>query len=325
MDHPDQRKDHRRPMPKGGGLAICAAVLLPLSGSLFAGAPRGDFIWAELLGVVLVVVGLIDDFRPVAWQLRLGVQMLVATVVVLGPLSELDWWVRLLAWLWIVGLTNAFNMLDNMDALSGGVAFITAAFLGVGLLIRFPEVVAEGAPLIPYLAFMGALLGFLWFNRPPARIFMGDAGSTYLGFVLAVRALGIGPRAGESPALWLAPVCVFAVPCYDLISVVLLRLWQRRSPFHADKQHLSHRLVLRGLSSTTAVRVIYLFAIASGISGLVILAAPAAWVVGLVVLQLAVWWAALAVIECLTRQPLVDSPQAAKSATTLPCEEKVVS
>jgi UDP-GlcNAc:undecaprenyl-phosphate/decaprenyl-phosphate GlcNAc-1-phosphate transferase len=324
MDHPDQRKDHRKPVPKGGGLAICAALLLSLSGSLLAGAPVSGVVWIEVLGLVLVVVGLVDDFRPVAWQVRLGVQMLLATAIVIGPLAGVDGWVRCLAWLWIVGLTNAFNMLDNMDALSGGVAFITAGFLAVATAMRSPQEAVEGAALVPHLAFMGAVLGFLWFNRPPARIFMGDAGSTYLGFVLAVRALGIGPRADESPALWLAPVCIFAVPCYDLLSVVLLRLWQRRSPFQADRQHLSHRLVQRGLGSTTAVRVIYLFANASGCSGLIILAAPTAGVAGLVVLQLALWWGALAVIEWWTRRPAGDQTPSTKTATITPDEEKRV-
>jgi UDP-GlcNAc:undecaprenyl-phosphate GlcNAc-1-phosphate transferase len=252
----------------------------------------------------------------------LAVQLgLSAALVVIGPLSQLDWWIRLLAWVWIVGLTNAYNMLDNMDALSGGVAVITAAFLAVGLLVRFPSDATDGALVVPQVAFAGAVLGFLWFNRPPARIFMGDAGSTYLGYVLAVRALGIGPGVDESPALWLALVCIFAVPCYDLLSVVLVRLWQRRSPFQADKQHLSHRLVQRGLSSTTAVRVIFLFTIASGCSGLVILIAWATSVAVVVVIQLAVWWGALAVIECCTRRPVMEKPQTAKSAEALAPEE----
>jgi len=316
IDHPDQRRFHTRATPKGGGLAICAAILLTMGGAILAGHPMGDFVWCELLGVVLVVVGLIDDMRPLSWQLRLGVQMVLATVLVFGPLSGLEWWVRLLAWFWIVGQTNAFNMLDNMDGLSGGVACITAAFIGACTLLRFAEGLAEDL-VVPQLALMGAVLGFLWFNRPPARIFMGDAGSTYLGYVLAVRALGLGPSAGEAPALWLAPVCIFAVPCYDLLSVVLVRLWQRRSPFHADKQHLSHRLVQRGLSSTMAVRVIYLFGIASGFSGLIIVMAPLAWVAAVVVLQLAVWWVALAVIELCTRRVAAEKLQTAKSAEAL--------
>src|SRR6516225_4510138 len=130
---------------------------------------------------------------------------------------------------------------------------------------------------------MGAVLGFLWFNRPPARIFMGDAGSTYLGFVLAVRALGIGPRVEESPALWSAPVCIFAVPCYDLVSVVLLRLWQRRSPFQADRQHLSHRLVRLGLSSRAAVSIIHLLTLGSGLIGLAIVHASGSTAVAIAI------------------------------------------
>jgi UDP-GlcNAc:undecaprenyl-phosphate GlcNAc-1-phosphate transferase len=324
MDHPDQRKNHRRPTPKGGGLAICAAVLLTLAGLFLAGyLPLADFLWCELLGVVLVVVGLIDDVRPLPWQLRLGIQMVVATVLVFGPLSDLDWWVRVLAWFWVVGLTNAYNMLDNMDALSGGVAVITAVFLALATyLMRQDD--AAGMRVVPHLALLGAVFGFLWFNRPPARIFMGDAGSTYLGFVLAVRALGIGPRPGESLALWLAPLCVCAVPSYDLLSVVLVRLRQGRSPFHADKQHLSHRLVQRGLGPTTAVGVIYLFAVASGLSGLLVRSANSAWVAGLIVLQLAVWWGALAVIEWRTRR-LPSTHLAAAKDCADPAPEEAVS
>jgi UDP-GlcNAc:undecaprenyl-phosphate GlcNAc-1-phosphate transferase len=144
---------------------------------------------------------------------------------------------------------------------------------------------------------MGALSGFLWFNRPPARIFMGDAGSTFLGFTLGLGSVQVALRS-QAP-LWspAVPLCILAVPCYDLLTVVLLRLSQGRSPFHADKQHLSHRLVGRGLSGWMAVRVIYLLALASGASGLILYAVTGWTAAALVVGQLGVWWIALAVME----------------------------
>src|SRR5262249_28263642 len=161
---------------------------------------------------------------------------------------------RAAAVVWIAGLINAFNMLDNMDALSGGVGWIAAGFLAVLSWLGAPETIAEWGM---FVALMGGLSGFLCFNRPPARIFMGDAGGSFLGFAIGlggVRVMLVGDGTRWS---WFVPRCILAVPCYDLLSVVLLRLSQGRSPFHADKQHLSHRLADRGLSNWTAVRVIY--------------------------------------------------------------------
>jgi UDP-GlcNAc:undecaprenyl-phosphate GlcNAc-1-phosphate transferase len=196
-------------------------------------------------------------------------------------------------------MINAFNMLDNMDALSGGVAWIGAAFLAATSWLRAsPDPAAWG----PFVVLMGALSGFLWFNRPPARIFMGDAGSTLLGFLLGLGSVQVALRPdGPSWSLGV-PLCILAVPCYDLLSVVLLRLSQGRSPFHADKQHLSHRLVGRGLSGLTAVCVIYLLALASGASGLILYAVTSWTVAVLVVGQLGVWWIALAVMEFATKE-----------------------
>src|SRR5262249_39514657 len=210
-------------------------------------------------------------------------------LAVLFCLPPASWPIRAAAVMWIAALINAFNMLDNMDALSGGVAWIAAGFLAAASLTR-----AEWGP---FVILLGALSGFLWFNRPPARIFMGDAGSTFLGFTLGVSSVQVALREGGPPWSPAVPLCILAVPCYDLVSVVLLRLSQGRSPFHADKQHLSHRLVGRGLRGWTAVRVIYLLALAGGASGL-ILYAVATWTeAGRVVGHLGIWWTALPVTE----------------------------
>lgn len=293
IDYPSERKVHAKPTPRGGGIAIFLAVSL-----MAALGSRGDI--GFLLSALIFFLGLLDDFRPLPWQIRLIVQLgvsLLAVIICLPPASII---VRAAAVLWIALLTNAFNMLDNMDALSGGVAWIAAGFLAAISCCTSSFQLREWGP---FLSLMGALAGFLWFNRPPARIFMGDAGSTFLGFTLGVGSLRVASRPDAPRWSWIVPLCILAVPCYDLVSVVLRRLSQGRSPFHADKQHLSHRLVARGLSSRTAVGVIYLLALASGASGLILYAVTTATAAGWVAGQLGVWWIALAIVEFATKEP----------------------
>jgi UDP-GlcNAc:undecaprenyl-phosphate/decaprenyl-phosphate GlcNAc-1-phosphate transferase len=286
VDHPNARKVHVTPIPKGGGLAIFAGFSVA---SFFLPLSIGQFF---LFGLI-VGLGLIDDLRPLSWQLRLGVQTAVVLVSVLLWPAEVSWPLRAVAVFWVVAMLNAFNLLDNMDALSGGVAWIAAAFLALACLTQARSASEGGTSLV----LIGALSGFLWFNRPPARIFMGDAGSTFLGFFLGLSSLDVALPTSQMPWAWAVPLCIFAVPCYDTTSVVLLRLAQGRSPFHPDKQHLSHRLVARGLRSTTAVGVIYLMAVASGVSGLLLYHVADATGAYLVVGQFACWWCALAVFE----------------------------
>jgi UDP-GlcNAc:undecaprenyl-phosphate GlcNAc-1-phosphate transferase len=273
VDLPDPRKVHKVPTPKGGGLAIFAAtVLTALCWPGLFSSP--GFGWLLLLAAGVVLLGVADDRWQLPWQLRLGAQALIAYLVV--PKSH-PFPSDLITVFWIVGLINAFNMLDNMDALSAGVAWIVlAGFLAFDL-IRGHRLSQE---CVVYLVLLGAIAGFLWFNRPPASIFMGDAGSTLLGFMVAIASNNTNPIffsacfAGRLPrsAMFAGAVTLLlcAVPWYDLISVVLIRLSQGRSPFHADKQHLSHRLVMYGLKPTVAVGTIHLLTLASGGSGVVL-------------------------------------------------------
>jgi UDP-GlcNAc:undecaprenyl-phosphate GlcNAc-1-phosphate transferase len=297
VDYPAARKVHTKPTPKGGGLAIYVAVAA-VSGLLAATRSPDRALVSVALGLVLVVLGLVDDVRSLPWQLRLAVQFTVAVVAVYAFPPSGSWGDRAATVFWVVGLTNAFNMLDNMDALSAGVAWVVAAILVLVVLG------SHGDPdrAQPLLILMGALFGFLWFNRPPARIFMGDAGSTFLGFFLSVESLAVASESPEQPCLWAMPMCVLALPWYDLVTVVLIRLSQGRSPFHADKQHLSHRLVELGLRPPTAVRVIYLLALASGLGGLVVYQLGRGGMAALVGVQVVAWWVAIAGIELGARQ-----------------------
>lgn len=308
VDYPSDRKVHTQPTPRGGGLAIFAAVTVVFLSPKTPVFPL--FQW--LLAAVIVLLGLIDDLRPLRWQLRLAVQFVVSVLAVFFCLPPLPWFLRAAAVLWIAGLINAFNMLDNMDALSAGIAWIAAGFLAI---VSWMGSTPTAAAWENYVILMGALSGFLSFNRPPARIFLGDAGSTFLGFTIGLGSIQVIAREGATSWTWLIPPCILAVPCYDLLSVVLLRLSQGRSPFHADKQHLSHRLVGRGLSGWTAVRAIYLLALASGASGLILYAVKDATTAALVVGQLAAWWIALAVMEFVSKEPSHD-PQAKNPGIT---------
>ncbi|HTU19145.1 MAG TPA: MraY family glycosyltransferase [Gemmataceae bacterium] len=310
VDHPNERKVHTRPTPRAGGLAIFAATTLTLP-SIF-NFQFSIFNFQRWLAAAVVLLGWLDDLYSLRWQIRLAVQFAVANLAVFFCLPPLPWYFRAMAVFWIAGHINAFNMLDNMDALSGGVAWIASGFLAVVPWMTSTPTVAEWRT---YVILMGALSGFLWFNRPPARIFMGDAGSTFLGFTLGLGSVQAVLRDGAPSWSWLVPPCMLAAPCYDLLSVVLIRLSQGRSPFHADKQHLSHRLASRGLSRWTAVRVIYLLALASGTSGLILYGVRDEITAGLVAGQLAGWWITLAVIEFVSKEPGHDT-QAANHEST---------
>ncbi len=292
VDRPGGHKSHQRVTPYGGGSAIFLAGWLPVLvalglvslgagelivriagpwiepylGGLRQRAPRTLLILAG--GVVLHVLGLFDDRRPVGAWPKLAVMVAVGLVVsALGGVRIAEFlpvgWSVLLTTLWIVVITNAFNFLDNMDGLSAGVAAICSALLVIcGIL--------AGQVLVPGLAcmFLGALLGFLVYNFPPARIFMGDAGSLLTGYMLAVVSIMTSyyqSGSGRPPFALAMPLVVLAVPLYDFVSVVTIRLRERRNPLVGDQRHFSHRLVEHGLSRRAAVLTIYLATAATGL------------------------------------------------------------
>jgi len=316
VDHPGERKQHAASTPLGGGIAIALGVVLPLAagqlalafadpiaadgGSLgrLASSLGAEFVIPHLAGLAeqlprlwlllaaaaaILALGLADDARGVDWRARLIVQIAVAAVVVWG----LGWRVTLfleapllaglLSVLWIVALVNAFNMLDNMDGLSAGVAAIAAAVLAATLLSRpNPESPASAEPQLFVAGFLlllfGALAGFLWHNRTPARLFMGDAGSYFVGFSLAVATMQATYTGVAGPARHavLAPLLVMALPLYDMASVILIRLRRGMSPFAADRNHFSHRLVELGMTPRLAVRVIYLATLTCGLGAMLL-------------------------------------------------------
>ena len=256
------------------GIPVPAFVAPHLPG-LVEQSPR---LWTLLAGgTVLLILGLCDDRRGLSWKLRLSVETAVALAMVL-----LGWRMTLflnlplltgaLSVLWIVGLINSFNWLDNMDGLSAGVAAIAAGLLAAVLLVpspvnRQPQLFTGGLLLV----IVGALVGFLWHNRPPARLFMGDAGAYLVGFLLATTAMKGTYASYHGPRYTiLAPLFVLAVPLYDTVTVLFIRWRDGRSPFEGDKSHFSHRLVELGMSKPQAVLTIYLATATCGLGALLL-------------------------------------------------------
>jgi UDP-GlcNAc:undecaprenyl-phosphate GlcNAc-1-phosphate transferase len=264
VDQPNARKVHLRPMPRMGGVAI---VLASLAAVLLFN-DRIEF--QQLVGIVLggafvSIVGTWDDRWGVSPFVKLigqffaaGILIATGVTVQLFPATWVNW---LLTALWVVGVTNAFNLLDNMDGLSSGVAAIAAVFFT--LLAAFSDQTYVGALAA---AVLGATIGFLIYNFNPASIFMGDSGSLFLGFVLA--AIGIKLRFPDNVnfVTWMAPVLVLGVPLFDTTLVVVSRLRRGLNPLTTPgKDHTSHRLVAAGFTTREAVMIHYL---AAGVFGL---------------------------------------------------------
>lgn len=328
VDRPGGHKSHHAPTPYGGGTAIFLSVVVPVAALLigaYALPPQtisgwfGDSAMAYAGGVqlrlkmALVVMagglilhgmGLIDDVRPLGPYVKLLVLVSIgAALAMIGDirLAQFAGYGPSVALtiVWFVVITNAFNFLDNMDGLSAGVAMICMAFLAIcGVL--------AGQVFVPLLAcmFVGATAGFLAFNFPPARIFMGDAGSLFCGYMLVVVSILTtyyeGGRA-SSPAAVVMPLVILAVPLYDFVSVIFIRISEGRNPMRGDQRHFSHRLVDRGLTRRFAVMTIYLATATTGLAATLLPNASAAQTVTIAAMVLMVL-AIVAILESPVRR-----------------------
>ncbi len=288
LDQPAARKLHLAPVPLLGGVAIYAATIIALL--VFSDKQEITQVAGIVIGATLVsFFGLWDDRRSLSPAIKLVVQILAALIlyatgisVSLLPHPLLNLFITLL---WVVGITNAFNLLDNMDGLSGGVSAVAALFFLV-LAVQEQQVLVGSLAA----ALLGACIGFLWYNFNPARIFMGDSGSLFIGFVLA--ALGIKLRFLGQPVIvtWMIPILVLAVPIFDTTLVSISRLRRGLNPLTTpSKDHLSHRLVARGMSHREAVLSIYMLCFLSGVIAMLIAQANIgeAYAIGVVVLLIA--------------------------------------
>lgn len=334
VDQPAARKVHTTPTPLGGGVGIVLGFAIPVTLGLVAVSLLGksdtltSLIPAEVLsaidlkgaqarvpqmaailvaGLVLAIMGLMDDIKPLSWKGRLAVQFCLtiglsfmgiqATVFASQP-----WFGQIITVIWLIVLINSFNFLDNMDALSSGIALIASIMFATIMLSQTgePRWLVGGVLLI----LVGAIAGFLCHNWPPAKIFMGDAGSTFIGLMMGCTTI-LGTFYDETSGdthVMLAPLCVLAVPLYDFASVILIRLRHGLSPFHPDKNHFSHRLVELGMSRPRAVFTIHFCTAATGLAGILLYQlsgwTAAAIVVAMVLCNLAI----IAMLELASRQ-----------------------
>ncbi len=273
VDRPGNRKIHWEPTPLLGGVAIALAQIL---GVLASGADWA-FISIPVAGVLILLLGIRVDLDPqregVRWWLRLIFQGVLAGLVIQTgtrvTFLQAPWVGVPITLLWIVGITNAFNLLDNMDGLSAGVAAI-AGLTFAALAARYVEVGPEQLPTVKAAAALaGACLGFLPSNLR-GRIFMGDAGSLFLGFTLACLAALGSWRSPTVPTSVIIPILVLAYPIFDTTLVVILRLRRGQSPVVGGRDHSSHRLVRLGLGRLETVLLIYLFSLSHAFTALLV-------------------------------------------------------
>ncbi len=289
LDNPSARKIHSAPVPLMGGAAIYLAFITALA--LWGERSYVNEVVGIFVGATLVsIIGALDDSRGMGSYLKLLFQLAAAFILILSGVQ-----VRLfhgigdiaLTLLWVVGITNAFNLLDNMDGLSSGVATIAAAFFTLLAAMSDQYLVGTLAA-----ALFGACIGFLVYNWNPAQVFMGDTGSLFLGFLLAAVGIKLRFPANSASITWMIPILVLALPVFDTTLVFFSRLRRGNNPLTtAGKDHVSHRLARRTGSQREAVLLCYLIAGGTGLASIFLTQAnlQEAVIVGLASLLLAMF------------------------------------
>jgi len=263
VDRPDPRKVHAKSMPRMGGMAIFLAFMLIMLVSLGYGLVPHSFLGVIYGSFVIFLVGLLDDIYQLSPRVKLLGQIAAAAiaiyfgVVVHFVANPFDGWMNLgyfaipVTLLWIVGITNAINLIDGLDGLAGGVSAIAAITMGLVGIIK-------GQPFVTLVAFtlVGSLLGFLPYNFHPARTFMGDSGSNFLGFILGCLAI-MGTAKSAALISLLLPIVILGIPIFDTFFAIIRRVYNKNPIFLPDRDHLHHRLMALGMSHRRSVLIIY--------------------------------------------------------------------
>ena len=286
VDHPEERKVHTKVMPRLGGLAIYLSSSIGIL--LFSDITAGPLLWIMLASLVIIILGIIDDIKPLSAKIKLVFQIAAASIVIYGgidiqfinvPMSDkviyLGGWSYLITVLWIVGITNALNLIDGLDGLAAGVSSISLASILIMSLSMGNNLVTTIA-----LAVLGSTLGFLFFNFYPAKIFLGDSGSLYLGFILAT--LSILGFKNVAVVSFVFPIIILAVPIFDTIFAIIRRFRIKAPITVADKMHFHHCLIGMGFSHRKTVLVIYGISIVFGLAAIFL--SQASFWVGLIII-----------------------------------------
>jgi len=270
FDRPNARKEHLVPTPTFGGISIFAGMMVSLL-FWFKFYNHPSIITFFLSMILLFGVGIMDDLKDLAARYKLVIEAGVASLLAVSGIritsfgglfgiNELHIMAQyIITVVAIVGITNAFNLIDGIDGLAGGLGFMSLVTLGIFLTISKDLNYAMIA-----FALAGALLGFLYFNFNPARIFMGDTGSLMLGFVIAVLCVQLMKVNAIHPTPVVPNIYVFTlgivmIPVFDTLRVFGIRIWKGRSPFSADKTHIHHLITNKGFTHAFAARIICVF------------------------------------------------------------------
>lgn len=270
FDRPNDRKLHTVPTPTFGGIAIVAGTLVSLLFWFkFTGHPSIITFYISI--ILLLGVGIMDDLKDLAARYKLVIEASLASIIAISGIritsfgglfgiEELpllsQYVITVIA---IVGITNAFNLIDGIDGLAGGLGFMSLITLGIFLTLS-----KDGNYALIAFALAGALLGFLYFNFNPARIFMGDTGSLVVGFVIAVLCVQLMKINAVRPLPVVPNIQVFTlgivlIPVFDTLRLFATRIWRGRSPFSADKKHIHHLVTSKGFTHSFAARLICTF------------------------------------------------------------------
>lgn len=272
IDIPDERKIHKGKTSRLGGIGIWFSVMLTfLTLIILSYYPKGLGLSGIIVGGSLMfMLGLVDDLFNLNAKFKLLIQVLIALMVILlgvnidvlyNPFGEniiLPWWLTYpISILWIVGITNAMNFIDGIDGLAGTTTTIACAAIGVISLT-----VSPASPITALVAFilMGAMLGFLIFNYHPAKIFMGDSGALYAGFMLAT--LSITGIVNTKTTYMYLPILILAIPILDVAISSIRRILKGSSPFKADAEHIHHHLLHYGFTQEKTLLMLGLTAFA---------------------------------------------------------------
>ena len=278
----DNRRMHDHPIPRMGGLAIFFGFIL----SVLIYLPLTSELRGMLLGgVIIVILGILDDIFALPAMPKFIVQIIAALIAVLHgnhidflsnpnifssePVWELGWLSFPITVLWIVGITNAVNLIDGLDGLACGVSTISSMTLLVISLV-----VSDGPAAVLMAALAGSCIGFLPYNLNPAKIFMGDTGATFLGYVLAVVSIQ-GLFKFYTIISFAVPFLMLGLPIFDTCFAFVRRIAHGQSPMHADRSHVHHRLIDMGFSQKQAVAVLYIISAILGLSAVVLTTAGA--------------------------------------------------
>ena len=273
----DNRRMHKRPIPRLGGLAIFLGFIL----SVLIFLPLDEPLRGMLLGaVIIVVLGIFDDIYALPAKPKFLIQIAASLIAVLmgnkitilsnpnvfsdNPIWELGWLSIPVSVIWIVAITNAVNLIDGLDGLACGVSTISAlTMLVIALCVSDPTVA------ILMAALSGACIGFLPYNLNPAKIFMGDTGATFLGFIMATASID-GLFKFYNVISFAVPFLMLGLPIFDTCSAIVRRVSHGQSPMTADRSHIHHKLIDMGFSQKQAVAVLYIISAILGLSAVVL-------------------------------------------------------